>query len=320
MFVSLLSKMIFLLGLILIGYILAKAKLMPKDSARIISRLETLILMPCLIIGTLMKNCTIDNLIRVWPLLLFSSCLLIILIPISLVLGKVIFKEKHLQNIAIYGLIFSNFGFMGNAVVKSVFEEIFFEWTLFTLPFYVAIYAWAVPALLTERKDERNKILSCVKKVVNPTFVSVIIGATIGLLAINLEDFYLTKPINDIIIVLGDCMSPIAMILTGLTIGNLNLLQLLKKYKIYIMSVLRLFVFPLIYLGIVWIFNLPAIFNSTFLICGLCMLSMPLGLNTIVIPASYGKDTSDAASMSLVSHVLSLISIPIVFEILYLMI
>ena len=126
MFVSLLSKMIFLLGLILIGYILAKAKLMPKDSARIISRLETLILMPCLVIGTLMKNCTIDNLVRVWPLLLFSSCLLIILIPISLVLGKVIFKEKHLQNIAIYGLVFSNFGFMGNAVVKSVFEEIFF--------------------------------------------------------------------------------------------------------------------------------------------------------------------------------------------------
>jgi predicted permease len=40
---------------------------------------------------------------------------------------------------------------------------------------------------------------------------------------------------------------------------------------------------------------------------------MPLGLNTLVIPAAYGKDTSAAAGMALVSHFLSCISIPLVF-------
>ena len=40
---------------------------------------------------------------------------------------------------------------------------------------------------------------------------------------------------------------------------------------------------------------------------------MPLGLNTLVIPAAYGKDTSAAAGMALVSHLLSCITIPLVF-------
>jgi predicted permease len=40
---------------------------------------------------------------------------------------------------------------------------------------------------------------------------------------------------------------------------------------------------------------------------------MPLGLNTIVIPAAYGKDTTAAAGMALISHTLAVISIPILF-------
>jgi predicted permease len=42
-------------------------------------------------------------------------------------------------------------------------------------------------------------------------------------------------------------------------------------------------------------------------------LAMPLGLNTIVVPGAYGKDTTDAASMALISHILSIITIPIIF-------
>jgi predicted permease len=40
---------------------------------------------------------------------------------------------------------------------------------------------------------------------------------------------------------------------------------------------------------------------------------MPLGLNSVVIPGAYGLDTSAAAGMALISHVLSCISIPAIF-------
>ena len=38
-----------------------------------------------------------------------------------------------------------------------------------------------------------------------------------------------------------------------------------------------------------------------------------LGLNTIVYPAAYGGDTKTGASMAMISHVLSVITIPLMY-------
>ena len=45
----------------------------------------------------------------------------------------------------------------------------------------------------------------------------------------------------------------------------------------------------------------------------LCATAMPLGLNTVVFPAAFGGDTTPGASMALVSHLMSVITIPIMF-------
>ena len=48
-------------------------------------------------------------------------------------------------------------------------------------------------------------------------------------------------------------------------------------------------------------------------VCAVCAIAMPLGLNTIVIPSAYGKDSTVAAGMAIISHLLSCITIPLVF-------
>ena len=48
----------------------------------------------------------------------------------------------------------------------------------------------------------------------------------------------------------------------------------------------------------------------------ICAYAMPLGLNTIVIPAAYDSDTTIGASMALISNFLALITIPVVFFVL----
>ena len=39
----------------------------------------------------------------------------------------------------------------------------------------------------------------------------------------------------------------------------------------------------------------------------------PLGLNTIVYPAAYGGETKTGASMTMISHTLSVITIPLMY-------
>jgi len=142
-----------------------------------------------------------------------------------------------------------------------------------------------------------------------------IVGMLIGVV-IGLSGLKLPTSLKKVIDVSGDCMSPVAMLLTGLTIGNIDLLALLRKWRIYLTTAIKLFAYPLIFFVIALLLPRNAFFNDTFFKCAMCFASMPMGLNTIVIPAAYGKDTTDAAGLALVSHLISIITIPLSFMLL----
>ena len=137
-------------------------------------------------------------------------------------------------------------------------------------------------------------------------FIAMFIGIIIGLLHIPLPQWLVS-----IINVSGDCMSPIAMILTGIVVSFISLKKTFTDIKIYTVSIVRLLIMPLIFIVVASFFDM----SETTYICGLCSLAMPLGLNTIVIPSAYGKDTSVAAGMAVISHLFSCITIPLIFSI-----
>ena len=99
------------------------------------------------------------------------------------------------------------------------------------------------------------------------------------------------------------------MLLTGMTVAKTDFLSMFKKTSVYIVSAVRLLAMPLVAVVLFIFLKLP----YGLMLCTVCALAMPLGLNTIVIPNAYGKDTSVAASMALVSHLASIGTIPLVF-------
>ena len=52
----------------------------------------------------------------------------IIIIPISIFVAKKASRDGFIQRMYTYGLCFSNFGFMGNAVVSALFPEIYHQY------------------------------------------------------------------------------------------------------------------------------------------------------------------------------------------------
>ena len=144
------------------------------------------------------------------------------------------------------------------------------------------------------------------KSLINPMFVCMLLGMLMGLLQIPVPKF-----VSAAVSSASSCMSPVAMLLTGMTIAKFNLREVLKIKGIYLVTVFRLLVFPLLFLGAMLLLPLP----ETFAVCAVCSLAMPLGLNTIIIPSALGKDTKVASGMALVSHILSCLTIPVVFMI-----
>lgn len=304
-----LSRLAFLFSFILLGYILTKLKAIPTSSDGVLSKLENNLFTPCLILDTFISEFRAESLTTAWKPVAVCSLMLLVTIPLGIFLGGLFSKDRHDKNVYIYGLSFANFGFMGLAVVQALFPDVFMEYNVFLIPLWIGVYGWGVPALLIPADKADKSFKATFKRIANPMFVCLVVGALIGVT--GLGKFVENTVVMDIISTSGSCMSPLAMLLTGITIAKIDVLKVVKNLGIYIATFLRLVVIPI---AITSLIMLLPIDRSTVL-CALCSLAMPLGLSPVVVPAGYGEDTSLAAGMAVISHALSIITIPIVFAI-----
>lgn len=306
--------MLYLFLLMVIGYFLAKKSLVPSDASRTLSKLENYLFIPALVLKTFMDGFTKERLFGSGKILLVSCIIVGISITIAHILSRIIYPDsEYIRKIAIYGLSFANFGYMGNAIVMSVFPELFVDYLIFTIPPHIMVYMWAVPILLIPKAEEECKnhsISSSFKALFNPMFVAMLIGMVLGITGVAK---YIPTGIRSVISISADCMSPIAMLLTGMTLASSSILTLLKNKRTYLLSAIRLVAIPCVFILAVWLLPLTELCGKGILTLAICAIAMPLGLNTIVIPGGYGKDTTDAAGMALISHALSCITIPLIF-------
>ena len=296
---------------ILIGFVVAKLKVVNSDASGVLSKLENNIFIPALVMGTFITNFTVETVSSAWKILLFSFVVELIVIPLAILSSKIATKNEYIRKIYTYGLAFANFGFMGIPIVSALFPEYEMYYIIFTLPLWTLIYVWGVPNLLIDT-GEKHGIKGKLKALANPMFISLIIGALVGISGITLPSF-----ITSVVSTCGSCMSPLAMIITGITFANISIKKVLSDKSIYFVSFLRLIVIPCAFAGVFLLLQKLFAFEleKYYFVCMLCSLAMPLGLNTVVVPAAYGKDTSVAAGMALISHVLSVITIPIILTI-----
>lgn len=302
-FIPTLNQIAYLFLLMLVGYIIIKVKIIPENSDKVLSKMENYLFIPALVLSTFMTNFKIDN-IRVYGSFFLVGLLVSILGAfLATLITKLFFKNKNTYR---YGLAFSNFGFMGNAVVLALFSDLFTEYLIFVLPFWLLVYLWGVPSILSEETNTKVSIKNRLKAFVNPMVISTLIGLFFGLINLKLPLF-----IESSITTLGNLMTPIAMIITGMTISKLEIVKSLKNIPIYLLSLIRLIIIPLI--GI-FVINLLDI-SDNLALCIIIVLSMPLGLNPVIVLNAYEKDVSEVSAMALISHALSLFTIPLIFTI-----
>lgn len=302
-FIATLNPMLVMFSYIFIGYILNRKKLLAENSATILSRLETMVLVPALCLTTFMNNCTVESLSKNVTLLIFAVGILFASIAIGCLSSRFFVPEGYQRNVYRYALTFGNFGFMGNAIVPMILgQEALYYYMLFTLPMNIAIYTWGMVMLAPRNDGKGNPLLN----LLNPVVIATAVGMVLGLTGLSkyVPDFIITTAGN-----LGACMGPVAMLLTGFIIGNYDLKKLFINKKIYIATVLRLFIFPAILIALTWLCG------GTKEIARLILVgyATPLGINTVVFPAAYGHDTSTGASMATISHICGVITLPIMF-------
>ena len=299
-FVAVFDQMLFLFTCILIGFFLRRTGVIPEESATVVSRIESIVCIPALILSVTLNNNDIGIMKTHSVALLYAAAVVLLSCAIGCLLAPKLTDDLRHLGIFRYSLVFANFGFMGQSVIQGVFgDDMLFAYLIFQLPAAIVLYTFGV-AWLTEKKSKLSW-----KLLLNPAYVSMAIGMFVGLSGYKLPSF-MTKTISGF----ASCYSPLAMILTGIVIAKHDIKKLFYAKNIYIVTLIRLIFMPLLFYGLCQLVHA----SRQIVILVLTFSAMPLGLNTIIYPAATGGDEMPGASMAVISNIMGLVTVPLIFS------
>lgn len=298
------SKVGMLLIFIGIGYFLRRHHDLPDDAGRVLSLLCTLVFTPAYSITNLSKNITMDVLAE--KARLVGSGIVFVLVAILLAYGlsKPFARDKIQRNSLVYAFAIPNYGYFGYPVIEGVFgNAVLADVMVFLIPMSLTTNSFGYSLFVGDGKVPLKKVL------LTPMVISLGIGVAVGLSGVTLPPF-----IDSALKGLGGCMSPCSMLLAGFMLGKFPLKDLLKGWRPYVYSAIRLIGIPLIFGAILMACNI----KGQYLMMPLLVAGIPLGLNLVVYPESQGyeKQASENAKLCFVSYLLALLVLPCTFAIL----
>ncbi len=311
MFIMVLEQMLMMFALMAVGFALKKSKILPDDTARALSRLETYLFLPALNLANQLKNCTVDTLKANYRLVLYGLLAAILAVATAYFLSPLLFKkirgeDKYKYNVYKYSMIFANYGFLGNFLVLGIWgSKGLFKYLLFTFPLTFLVNTLGM-YLLTPKAEGTSFAKSIRKALVFPPTVAIILGVIGGLLGVaKLMPDFLNRALESA----SGCMGPVAMVFTGIVLGGSDIKRIITNKNAYLASLFRLIIIPAVLLTVLWLLGA----DKETVTWATVMLACPLGLNTVVVPSSYGQDADIGASMALVSSVFAIGTLPMMY-------
>ena len=300
------TQILMILLYIGIGFILRRSKLLPENTAKSLSLLETFVFLPALIFNNLSSNVRIEK-ITTYSVMVSSGALFLgSVLLVAFVFAKIFSRGSHANEYGtyMYMFAFANYGYVGYPVIEGVFGSgMLTSMILFAVPFTFAIYTYGAILL---SNDGKSKKLTVPPKMI-PILCALALGVIVGLTGIKLP-----AVVTGMTGALKGCMSPVAMIMTGFVLGSLNFKQIFTSARAYAVSAVRLVVIPLIFIGALLLLGTFIKIPAELMIIPLFIASMPIGLNAVIFVEASGRDSTENARMCLISYILALVTVPLV--------
>ncbi len=292
------SQMFVLFFFMALGYFFKKKNITPETTPAVLSKLEFNVFLPALSFSNFASNFTRDIVASKIKPLLWAVALLTVTAFVSWGISHFFSKNKNTQAVYTYALTIPNLSYMGYPLIQAVFgDAVLFDYIVFCLPFFFYIYTVAMYILNPKR-------VFSFKKLLNPSIIALFLGAVVGISGVEIP-----QVISKILSTASSCMAPLAMLLSGYILARSPVLELVKNPKMYLASLLRLVVYPIVFTSLLWFCGAD---NHTVMI-GACLLSLPMGLNNIVFPEAFGGDSKTGAQSCFVCNVLGLFTVPVMF-------
>lgn len=298
---TLFNQTMVMLILIVTGIICFKTGIITKDGNRELSKLVLSVVNPIVIFMAYQTDYNSELVKNLMTAFLLSAISFAVVIA-----GAYIIIPAKIRNFEIerFSTIYSNCAFMGIPLIQALFGST----GVFYLTAYLTVFnfmIWTHGIILLS--GERN-LKNILKVLYSPVILSIVIGIIMFFCQIKLPSVA-SKAFEFI----ADLNTPLAMIVSGVTMADANIISLLKKKRIYFTAFCKLFLFPAL---IVIIFALPVFsgIDSDVRTSIIIATSAPSAAMCTLQCIRIGKDSLYASEIFAFTTVFSVISLPIVVQ------
>lgn len=289
------------------GFIAAKLKLFSEHAEADFSVMITKVASPALILSTVNSAGTLGTKSEAITFLLIAFSLFAVYIPLASLLTQFFKLPEKSLGVAKFLLIINNASFMGFPIILAMYGEgAMFYAALINIPtnlFSFSYGAW----VMAKHSSQDAKSPSLGKNLLSPGFV-----ASILVIVFFVFDWRLPVVMVDLFKMVGAMTTPLAMLVIGMTMAKLDLKFALMSREVYAIAFIKMLVFPiLIYLLFGSFISNPIILSVLIVIA-----SMPGAAVSTSFAILYDADVSLAARYVFVSTLLSVVTIPLIVNLL----
>ncbi len=299
-FSALINKMLIFLVLMVIGYVMARRGKMDRGSVKIISSLTLNVFMTATILNSVLGG----NVDLSWAEL--GRILLVVWVMqglgylVAWLVARLVPTDREHRPLFELLMSMGNSMFVGLPIVDALFpgSQAVFYVSLSCLPFNVLLFTYGVWRLQSGRENCRLRPRD---------ILSIPLLAALAALLLFLVKPPIPAALRGLISTMSGATTPLSMLVIGATLGSVGLLDGFRNGKLYLVSLVRLLVIPLL----------------TWLVCGL-LTDDPVLLMTMVVVAGcpsaviitvmsnqYDRDAVYTAEGTLQSTALSMLTIPL---------
>ena len=316
----LLVQVAILVLMIIPGFLLAKARLMPEGAGKTISNLILYAAQVALIIAGF---CSVDPTKEILLRMLAVFLLVIISHFAFYLIGRLCFRNAEVakRRVLIFSTVFTNAGYMGIPLLVALFGSTHPEVAVYGSVYVTAfnLYVWSLGAFLY---TEDKRYISVKKMLVNPATIATFVGLFIfALAAIPSVNESVIVPIvrnpNGIVTPLLNnfkgMVAPLSMLIIGFRLTELKLGKALKDKYLYFSIAVNLFLVPVFAFLLVKLVSILGIYHDELTASVLMMsASAPAAAATSMFAEKFDGDSVYAGLIVSITSILCVITMPLV--------
>lgn len=318
-FIPMLTNVLIFIALAVPGFLLVKSKILKQENSGVLSKLLMYVGMPFLILSATMgvsfNGETVLNIL--WSAIITTVLTFIFFFISAFITTKNNASDKLLSNkikgVERFCAIFSNNGFLGLPLAAAVFGmgEIFTYLVIANIVNNTIIYTLGVYLISGDKKTINLKNIF-----LNPVLIAFVLGVVLNLVGFN----KIIPQVMTFSDYFKNIVTPLSMTILGMKMGDISFVKIFSSWKMYYVSLLKLIVVPAISVACTILLNVLFGLNQNMIMTMFIAFSMPTAALATAFADCYNGDVENSTIYTLGTTILSVITIPLLYLLLCLII